>query len=138
MDEGHHLIADVAIVLLLHPGAMERVRVLIEERLMGHGGNGEDLDLPGLDEGRQGADHALPLMLPLIAAAGGEHQHRQAVMSVDDERHVVADPRRIPSVIFLLHARHYARALDRPFWSDIDCRSHGSANRRVESLSSAG
>src|SRR5579872_7221436 len=67
------------------------------------GVDAEDFDFAGFDEIGKRADHALIFEFPFVAGAGREADERLAVMAVDDDAHIPADPGGIPAVIFAFH-----------------------------------
>ena len=83
-DERHHFLAQIFIEHGLHVAAMKRVSSLVVEPVVISGIYREKLDLAGVDEVRERADHSLPFQLPLVARAGGEAHQRRAPVPVND------------------------------------------------------
>ena len=103
VDERHHLLGDVRVVHRLHVGAVARVGALVVPALVVDRVDAEELDLAAVDVVAEGRDHALPLELPLVAAARREHEHRRAPVPVDADPHLAPEPGRVPDVVLDLH-----------------------------------
>jgi hypothetical protein len=63
----------------------------------------EGLHAAGVDELRNRADEALPLVFAFVAAARREHDHRRSPVSVDVDAHLASEAMRVPAVIFVMH-----------------------------------
>ena len=60
------------------------MRAFIIETEAVDGIDGEEFHLSGVDEIRQGTDHALAFELHLVAGTCGKTQQRRTVMAIDD------------------------------------------------------
>ena len=103
VDERDDFLPDVGVVAAQHPAAVEGVRLLVEQPFGGHRADAEHLHPALLDERRQGADHALAFVLPLVAQAGREEQDRGAEMAEDGHPHLPPQVRRAPQAVFAVH-----------------------------------
>src|SRR3954447_9960570 len=101
--ERDHLVADVGVVLVLHPAAVERMRVAIAERVAVVDVDAEGFDFPRLDELAHRVDQPLPFIFFFVTAAGREQNHRRAPMAVHDQAEFSAEPVGVPAVIFASH-----------------------------------
>ena len=101
--ERNHLVPNVLVVLVLHPASMKRMRAAVRERVAVVDVDAVQLDAPGFDRIAEPVDHALPIELPLVAAAGREHDHRRPPASVDDDAELAAEAVGIPAVIVAPH-----------------------------------
>ena len=97
LDEGRHLEGDVGVVHRLHVAAVTGVGLLVVPALVVDGVDAEDLHPSGVDVAREGGDHPLPLVFVLVAPAGREREHRQAVVAVDADGHLPVQPRGAPA-----------------------------------------
>ena len=92
MNERHDLVADVFVEHALAPAAVERVRGLVEERVVVVRADAEHFDAAGVDEVGDGVEQPLTLQLPFVAVAGGKGQHRRSPVAEDRHAHVPAKP----------------------------------------------
>src|SRR3954469_9738880 len=101
--ERDHLVADVGVVLVLHPAAVERMRVAIAERVAVVDVDAEGFDFPRLDELAHRLDQPLPFIFFFVTTAGREQNHRRAPMAGHDQAEFSAEPVGVPAVIFASH-----------------------------------
>ena len=106
-DEWDRFVADVLVVLPLHPAAMKRMRAGVGERIGVVQIHRVGLHASGVDVLRDRVDEPLPLVFALVAAARRKQDHRRPPVAVDDDRHVTSEPRRVPAVHLAPHARPY-------------------------------
>src|ERR1700687_1737893 len=83
---------------------MKGMRGLVVERKAVDGIDAEEFHFAGVDEVGERADHALAFEFPLVAGAGGKADERWPIMAVNHDAQFHAQTRRMPSVIFALHA----------------------------------
>ena len=91
VDEGEDFAGNVVVVLRLEPAAMERVRVLVIERIALNSVDAEDPDSSRVEIGAEGADHSLTFLLVLVAHAGRKSEDGHAVMAVNGDAHFAAE-----------------------------------------------
>src|SRR5689334_4177938 len=91
VDEGNDFVRYIGVVLRLHPAPMERMRSLVRKRIALHAVDAEDSDSPFVEVRAEGANHALTLLLPLVAHAGGKGEDRHAIMAVNGDTHVAIE-----------------------------------------------
>ena len=101
--EGNHLMADVLVVLPLHPAPMRRVRAAVRERIAMVDVHAEHLDASICEGVLERVDHALALEFPLIAAAGRKDNHRRTPVTVDDDPHVASEAIGVPPMMVVPH-----------------------------------
>src|SRR6266403_1116117 len=102
-DEGNDFFAQVGVKNGLDVAAMKRMRVLVVKAESIDGVDGEEFHSSGVNEIREGPDHALAFELHFVAGTGGKAQQRRTVMAIDDHTELDAEPRRVPAVIFAFH-----------------------------------
>ena len=101
--ERDHLVADVLVVLPLHPAPVQRVRAAVGERIAVVDVDAERLDRAGVDELGDRGDQPLPFVFLFVAAAGREHDHRRAPVAEHHHAELAADPFRVPAMMFASH-----------------------------------
>src|SRR6267378_3707286 len=94
-DKGNDFFAQIGVKNGLDVAAMKGMRAFIVKAEAINGVNGEEFYSSGVNEIREGPDHALAFELHLVAGAGGKAQQRRAVMAVDNHAELDAEPRRV-------------------------------------------
>src|SRR6266850_2401099 len=102
-DEGNDFFAQIGVENGLDIAAMKGMRALIVKAETIDGVNGEEFYSSGVNEIREGPDHALAFELHLVSGTGGKTQQRRAVMAIDNHAELDAEPRRVPAVVFAFH-----------------------------------
>ena len=72
---------------------MRWMRALVQKRVVAVRADAEDLHPAAVDEFGERPDHALTLVLPFVAVAGGEREQRGAPVTEDGDAHFVAETR---------------------------------------------
>ena len=102
--ERDDLVADVLVVLPLHPAAVQRVGAAVGERVAVVEVDAEALHRAGVDQLADRADQPLPLVFFFVAAAGRKHDQRRAPVPEDGDAELPSDPVRVPPMHFTSHA----------------------------------
>ena len=116
VDQRHHLVHNVVVVLLLHPGAVGRVAIGVGPAFGVHRVHAEELNAAALDGIAEGIGHikALPVVAHTVLA--GEGQHRHAVVAVDQQVHPPLQALAVLGNEFAFHGNHPFTS--QRYWSD--------------------
>src|SRR5262249_42987559 len=126
--ERRDLAGDVGIVHGLDVAAVARVRALVVPGLVVDGVDAEELHLAVVDVVAEGRDHALALVLPLVAPAGREGHDRVAVVAVDEHVHVPPEAVAVPAMVLAMHPASWEGG--RFYWKSRYSRASAPASWR--------
>lgn len=104
MNERNHLLHHVLVECLVPHPFVVGIHVAIQPAFAVHSIDGKDLAFAALDQRGEHVDHLEALQFQKIRRGGGKNEHRESVMAVHRDRHLLLQAVAPPIVNFSAHA----------------------------------